>query len=72
MGVYDVQINIIAAIKDGKSLELFNNIGDQKRFLRTGFITQEILQETFKADCNRSRQTGQRKIRAHGAGHYCI
>ena len=31
MGVYDVEINIIAAIKDGKSLELFNNIGDYKR-----------------------------------------
>lgn len=30
MGVYDAQINIIAAIKDGKSLELFNNIGDQR------------------------------------------
>ena len=31
MGVYDVEINIIAAIKDGKSLELFNNIGGYKR-----------------------------------------
>ncbi len=30
MGVYDAQNNIIAAIKDGKSLELFNNIGDQR------------------------------------------
>jgi hypothetical protein len=31
MGVYDVEINIIAAVKDGKSLELFNNIGGHKR-----------------------------------------
>ena len=31
MGVYDVETNIINAIKDGKSLELFNIIGDGKR-----------------------------------------
>ena len=31
MGVYDVETNIIKAIKDGKSLELFNIIGGRKR-----------------------------------------
>jgi hypothetical protein len=31
MGVYDVETNIINAIRDGKSLELFNIIGGRKR-----------------------------------------
>ena len=31
MGAYDVETNIIKAIKDGKSLELFNIIGGRKR-----------------------------------------
>jgi predicted transcriptional regulator len=31
MGVYDVEADIIFAIKDGKSLELFNIIGGSKR-----------------------------------------
>ena len=40
MGAYDVETNIINAIKDEKSLELFNILGgEQRTYLRTGFIT---------------------------------